>query len=195
MIIQDTFSYQELTAADVKLHDCSWDEYCQLPGVSFSGLKDKPIMNDGIKIGSLVHKFILKPKEYNQEHADIVRPIANALINFVGHTLINTMTCEKGLTATLIHKGLKLEWKGMPDMFWFKYLVIDFKIIAGSLEYYVERFRYKDQLRGYMFPLQCRQGMIIAYNKSKKRIETYLVVLDDLSFWKDTVLTRGEVLV
>lgn len=183
-----------LTVQDVKIHDCNWEDYLRLPGISFSGLKEKPEMNEGIRIGSLVHKYILKPSEYNYESPEIVRPIANALINFVGHSLINQMVCEKGVTAKFVIDQIVLLWKGMPDMFFINNIIIDFKIISGDLDLYVNRFRYKDQLRGYMFPLNCLKGLIIAYNKKKKRVETYFVELDDMSFWHNVVLTRGEVI-
>lgn len=199
MIIEGNIFYcQGLSVTDRQIHDCSWDEYLQLPGISHSGLKEKQEWSDnviaGMRIGTLVHTYILKPSEYKYEEPEIVRPIAGALIRFVGHALLQSMTCEKGVTAKFTVEGVTLLYKGMPDMFVVDNMVIDFKIIkSGTIESYVERLGYKNQLRGYMLALRCRYGQIIAYNRAKKRIELFTVTLDDIDFWKNVTISRGTV--
>ena len=175
-------------------HGLIWEDYLALPGTSFSGLSDKRPDNMGIRIGSLVHKYILKPGEYNYEHPEIVRPIANELIKFTGHSLIMRLACETAVTATFTEGGFYFFWKGMPDMFLLDSIVFDFKIINGSLANYLKRFNYKGQITGYMLGTNAKKGIIIAYNKIRKKIEIAIFDLEDTRFWDEIVITRGSIL-
>lgn len=172
-----------------------WESYIALPGLSFSGLKDfKADPNStGIRIGSLVHKYTLKPKEYNYEHADVVIPISRELIKFITPALLQRAKCECPITADLIFNGFILKWRGMPDMFLINSLVIDLKVIEGDLEAYCAYFNYPNQLRGYMKPVGASMGLIIAWSKKKKKVQTKIILPDD-SWWENIIITRGELL-
>lgn len=180
---------------DRKLHNLlSREEYLKLPGLSFSMLKDQVIPETpGIRIGTLVHKYILKPKEYNYEEYDIVEPIARELIKYVGLNILINALCEVGVTATFILDGFTFLWKGIPDIGILNEIVIDFKIINGSLESYIKTFNYKNQLRGYMHGFGARVGIIIAWNKVKKIVEVAYVDRDD-RWWGEIIRTRGSIL-
>lgn len=163
---------------NVKYHpNIEWEDYLNLPGYSFSYLKnDGAAINvgDGIRIGKAVHTYLLKPKEYNWEHADIVIPIARRLKDFY----IPGMEVECGITAEFHYDGLFMPYRGMPDEHMKKRLVIDYKIINGDLGGYVKNFKYDEQLRGYMMPPECPLALIIAYNKKTKAVQTEIIKPD-----------------
>ncbi len=178
------------TAHNITFHtDCDWDTYLQLPGVSFSGLKDKPFTgNEGSNLGKRVHNYLLKPKEYDWADPEAVIPIARKLVQIGAW---NLMIPECGITCTLQVDGFQLAWRGMPDLHLVRKLVVDFKIIAGSLETYAKQFNYDEQLRGYMLPCAAPLGLIIAYNKRLKAVETRMIKPNGL-WWDNIVKTKGE---
>jgi hypothetical protein len=171
-----------------------FDQYLKLPSTSFSGLKEGGPIEEtpGMRIGTSVHKYILKPSEYNYEQADIVLPIANELIRTVGHGLLRNMICEVPITATFTHDDHDFKWKGIPDCYLPKIIIVDFKIINGSLTDYMRFFNYPNQLRGYMLPTECNLGLIIAYNKKRKLVEK-AIIKQDTYWWEHIVTTRGEI--
>lgn len=174
--------------------DLTFEDYLKIPLISFSSLKEAPVKeSEGMRIGSLVHRYLLAPHLYKYEHADIVIPIASALINWVGRDVLRLMVCEKPTTADFVHDGFRLPWKGVPDMRIDQVVVADFKVLNGNLKQYCERFNYPDQLRGYMLPFQVDLGLIIAYNRKAKRVEIE-PVHKDATFWENVCLTHGEVI-
>lgn len=175
---------------NVKFHeDIAWDDYKVMPGKSFSWLKSEgePIPESpGMHIGKLVHTYLLKPKEYNFEEADIVIPIARELIKLN----LPAMKLEVGVTATFLVEGLKMEWRGMPDAHLFKHVVVDYKVLAGDLDAYNKRFMYPEQLRGYMLPVEAPIGIIIAWNKKTKKVQTHTIG-QDVRWWSYKVKQYG----
>jgi hypothetical protein len=170
------------------------EDYLNIKGTSFSGLKDiKFEENFGMKIGSLVHKYILKPSEYNYEHIEIVRPIANSLIDFCGLGVIRGMVAEVPVSCDFIYDDFSFRWKGIPDLFLDNILVIDFKVLSGGLKFALDRYNYKEQLRGYMKSVNAPRGLILSFNKLTKKIEHFWVLPDD-SWWCNIIITRGNVL-
>jgi hypothetical protein len=177
--------------------DCEWDTYCKLPGHSFSSLKNEDklfVETEGSRIGKQVHTYILKPAEYDFQDADIVVPIARELVKFLGPHILQMLVPECGITANFEHEGFSLPWRGMPDLHKRKVIVVDFKIIkGGSLREYVKQFKYEDQVRGYMLPVEASTGLIVAYNRAKRIVETHLVKQDH-SYWDYVVKQKGEYL-
>lgn len=179
---------------NVKFHEVDWDHYCTLPGKSFSWLKNEGTVipeSEGIRIGKLTHTYVLKPKEYNYEQADIVIPIARELVRFFPPLLLNRMTSEMGVTAIFETEGLAMDWRGMIDLHLYGQLVVDFKIIAGDLKHYIETFKYDHQIIGYGLPVRAPYRLIIAFNKKTKRIQTHQVQLD-LRWWQYKVKQYGK---
>lgn len=173
--------------------DLSFEDYLQIPRISFSSLKDSPITVEtpGIRIGSLVHRYLLSPQLYNYEEADVVIPIASALVGFVGRACLKGMICEKPMTADFVYEGFSLPWKGVPDMKYPEVIVVDFKVIAGDLEHYCDRFDYPEQIRGYMLPNNVDVGLIIAYNRKRKIVQTK-TVYKDTKWWAIKVMSHGQ---
>lgn len=182
-----------MQVCNVKYHpDLSWEQYLQLPGLSFSSLKEFTGPETyGMHIGKLVHRYVLKPKEYNYEEADVVMPIAAELIKFVGYDILRQAICECPMTADFCSQGFVFNWRGIPDFQIPKVIVVDFKIIAGgTLRGYIERFKYDGQLRGYMMPVRAELGLIIAYNRAKRRVELEPIKPDN-DFWRDVTIRYG----
>lgn len=171
-----------------------WEDYCKLPGKSFSWLKNegKEIANtEGIHIGKLVHTYLLKPNEYNYEMPDVVIPIARELIKFYKE-IVYVSQVEIGMTANFIYEGLIMPYKGMADMLIKKYIVVDFKVLAGDLDWYIKNYHYEEQLRGYMLPGQAPIGMIIAFNKKTKQPQLR-VVDQNIGWWVYKIKQYGTV--
>lgn len=177
------------------LHHCiEREDYLKLPGTSFSMLKGEKIQETpGMRIGTLVHRYILKPELYNYEEYDIVRPAASKLIEIVGHSILNNAVTEVPITAILKHEGFSFDWKGIPDIFIINNLVVDFKIINGNLTNYIKAFNYKNQLRGYGNGANSQLMLILAYNKKSCKVEHYFVDVNN-SWWENIVVTMGKVI-
>jgi hypothetical protein len=172
----------------------SWEQYLQMPGISFSGLK--PFVGKetyGMRIGKLVHTYILKPKEYNYEEYDIVRPIASKLIDYVGFDILKHSIAEQPMTADFECDGFRFKWKGIPDMRIPKILIADFKVWKGDPSYFIQRFNTPEQLRGYMMPDEIDLGLIIPINPITRKVQV-IPVTQDTRFWENTILTRGEII-
>lgn len=169
-----------MTASNIKFFpDLNWDSYCKTEGYSFSWLKNEgaPLeVTNGIKIGKLIHTYLLKPAEYDWSEPEIIMPIAKKLIDF--KIQVNNSLTECAMTCDLEHEGLTMKWKGMADDLIKKLLVIDYKVIAGDLDRYIKMFFYDHQIRGYMFPPECPDGLIIAFNKKIGKVQTAWVKPD-----------------
>lgn len=183
-----------MTVENITIHnDLIFEDYLKIPRVSFSSLKESPVgtESEGMRIGSLVHRYLLA-NGYRYEHADVVIPIASALINYVGRDLIRSMICEKAITADFVHDRFLLPWKGIPDMRYPGVIVVDFKVINGKLRNYCERFNYHNQIRGYMLPDNIDLGLIIAYNRKERKVEVEPVA-QDTRWWEAVCLSHGEI--
>lgn len=183
-----------MEVTNIKYHpDLPFSEYLKLSGTSFSGLKDsKAPDSPAIRLGTYVHRYILQPDKYNYEMADVVIPIANELITFVGTSLLRTMRCETAITANFEYLDFSFNWKGIPDMSLTKNIVIDFKVIDGDIEKYCDYFNYPSQLRGYMKAESAQVGLILAFNKRKRNVQKKIILPDD-RWWEQIILTRGHV--
>lgn len=182
-----------LQVSNIQFHpEIDWPDYCKLPGKSFSWLKSEGVDipdSEGIRLGKSVHTYLLKPKEFNwdYENAGIVREIAGKLKDYY----IPGGVVECGITARFEYEGLYMDWRGMPDWHLKNILTIDYKVIAGDLDRYVERFLYDHQLSGYMLPTKCPDGMIVAWNKVAKKVQTKLIKPDP-RWWIYQVKKHGR---
>lgn len=175
-------------------HALAFEDYLQLPGVSFSSLKmeDQPplVESPGMRMGKKVHQYLMQPSQYKWEenHAQ-VKAIALELKRFI----IPGMTAEIPFTCELQSAGFSLQYRGVPDLAVYGHLVLDFKIIAGGLDGYMKRFGAIEQIRGYMNPCGASVGIIAAYNKIKQRVEVCQFG-QDTGWWERQVLSRGKVI-
>lgn len=174
--------------------NADWEEYLKLDGTSFSGLKNfSGEISYGMKIGKLVHTYLLKPKEYNYEEYKIVRPLASKLIDYVGMDILKECLVEQPITADLEADGFRFKWKGVPDLRMPKIVAIDFKVLGFDLEAAAQRFNYPEQLRGYMMPEETELGLIISVNRNTLKPQA-LPVIQNTDWWHNIIITRGEVI-
>lgn len=165
--------------------------YLAMPGVSYSGLKDIPVpQSAGVSIGTRVHNYILEPEKFDWTDAGIVRKIASALREYMGPAA-DFLESEVAFTADFSHNGMVLQYKGRADKLKIGRLVVDFKILAGSLPGAIDRFGYDKQLSGYCLATGSPLGLIIAYNKSRKQVETHLLG-PSAEFWEYTTVRMGR---
>lgn len=167
-------------------------EYLQMPGVSFSSLKDTPVPQTvGLSLGTRVHNYLLEPEKYDWQQPEIVKPIAAELRKVVGEAY-KYMHTEVAFTANFHHNGLTMPYKGRADMMKAGTIVIDFKVLSCSIQQGIERFGYDNQISGYCLATGSQVGLIIAYNKAKKQIETKRII-PSADFWEYHVVRLGEV--
>ena len=172
-------------------NDQDFEDYLKMPGVSFSSTKDTIIVpSEGMKLGTRVHNFILEPDKYDWKQVEIVKPMAAAIRTHIGAAL-KFLSKEIAFTADFHHNGMRLPYKGRVDLLYNKRIVIDLKILAGGLDASIARFGYDRQVSGYCLGTGCPLGLIIAYNKSKKVIETKRII-PNADFWEYTTAQRGE---
>ena len=167
----------------------AFEDYLQMPGVSFSSLKGDIPKSAGMALGSRVHSFLNEPETYDWQDVDAVRKIAAALKAVLGDAF-KYLEKEVAFTCLMQHNGMKLQYKGRADMLKVGRIVVDLKVLAGSLESACARYGYPDQLSGYCLPNNCDKGLIISYNKIKKCTETKLIKPTQ-DFWNYQIVSRG----
>lgn len=180
MIISNVKYYRELP----------FEEYLAMPGTSFSSLKGEIPESAGMALGTRVHNYLFTPLAYDWQDAHMVRPIAGAIRSFMGDAL-PVMEKEVAFTADFLHNGLCLAYKGRADLLKIGRIVIDLKILGGSLEAASTRFGYPHQLSGYCLATHSPMALIIAYNKARKAVETK-VIKPDVEFWQYVTVSHGR---
>jgi hypothetical protein len=176
--------------------DLDFDEYLQISGYSFSGIKmlesgQAIIPTEGMKLGTRVHNFILEPKKYDWENHIEVNKIATK-IREIYQPFIKYMEPELAFTCRFEHNGMYLNYKGRTDLIYKGKLIVDLKILSGKLEPAIERFGYDKQLSGYALATGCKNAMIISYNKANKHnvLETKLIEPNH-DWWNYMVIKYG----
>lgn len=173
--------------------DMPFDEYLALPGNSFSSIKNDGVplpVSDGMLVGTRVHNYLLEPEKYDWQQPEIVQPIAKKIREILGDAL-PLLDKEIAFTSDFTHNGMTLKYKGRADMLKTGRIVIDLKVLGGYLPNAIERFGYHKQLSGYCFATGCPRGLIIAYNKATKKIET-ATIFPNADFWQYQCVHRGE---
>lgn len=170
--------------------DLDFEDYLKMPGTSYSSLKQTVFVpSDGMKLGTRVHNYILEPEKFDWQQTEIVKPMAAAIREILGES-IKYLSKEIAFTADFIYDGMRMPYKGRVDMLRIGRIVIDLKILAGSIEPAIGRFGYDKQVSGYCLGTGCPTGLIIAYNKATKKIETKMIK-PDATFWNYTTVTKG----
>ena len=144
-----------------------------------------------MSLGTKVHNYILEPHkyEYGEDHK-MVAEISQELLKIIDITLFEK---ELSVTADFEHQGFVLPFKGRIDLGLRNKIVIDFKILQGSLSNAVNYFGYDKQLSGYCYAIGADNAVIISYNKSKKKTEIKSITPNPL-FWEQEILKRGKIL-
>lgn len=172
-----------------------FEDYLQLPGVSFSSMKGEVIPTAGMMLGTRVHNYLNEPEKYDWKQVDEVKAIAGALRGTLGDSF-KYMEKEIAFTCDMIHNGMVMKYKGRADVLKPGRIVVDFKVLGGSVESACERFGYPDQLAGYAFPNMCNRALILAYNKMRKVPEIKLITQRDIEksineYWAYQVVRLG----
>lgn len=180
MIVQNTKYFRDL----------AFEDYLKMPGTSFSSLKDQIIIpSEGMKLGTRVHNYLLEPDKYDWQQVEIVKMIANAMRRYIGDA-IAYLEKEIAFTAEFVYNGLIMLYKGRADMLRVGRIVIDLKVLAGSLKQAIERFGYREQVSGYCLATGSSLGLIIAFNKSTKQVEIEMI-RPNVNFWQYHTVSRG----
>jgi hypothetical protein len=171
--------------------DLPFEDYLKMSGTSFSGIKGfSGPTTQGMQLGTRVHNYLNEPETYDWQQAELVIPIAKYLRMYLGDAF-HFLEKEVAFTADFVHNGMRLRYKGRGDMLKIGRLVVDIKVLAGSLESAIERFGYANQVSGYCLGTSSPMGLIIAYNKLKKKVEVKAIKPDE-NFWEYQVVRLGE---
>lgn len=168
-----------------------FEEYLKLPGISFSGIKGfQGEPTEGMKLGTRVHSYLNEPEKYDWHQAEIVLPIAKILRGYLGDAY-SVLEKEVAFTCDMLHNGMVLHYKGRADMLKVGRLVVDLKVLAGSLDAAIERFGYNNQVSGYCLGSRSPLAIILAFNKLKKKVEVKSIK-PNAAFWEYQVVRLGE---
>jgi hypothetical protein len=170
-----------------------FDEYLQLPGLSYSDIK-----NDGKKIdptvkmrfGTLVDTYVFEPSKYNYEQYHLVRPVADRIVSDLG-PLIKRGRRQLAVTCTMVHQGFYLYYRGRPDLD-AGGLVIDLKVSEMPIIQSINHFGYNHQVNGYAIPLGSRGAVIYSINPKHPHQVQKQAVANSLSWWEKQVLKYGK---
>lgn len=167
-----------------------FDQYLAMPGISFSSLKQVSVPeSSGVSLGTRVHKYVLEPEQYDWSDVVVVKKISEALRKYMGGSM-SVLESEVAFTCDMEHNGLVMQYKGRADKLKAGRIVVDFKILSGSLESACKHFGYENQLSGYCLATGCPYGLIVGYNKSRSMVETK-IMSPDSAFWDYQIIRNG----
>lgn len=168
-----------------------FDEYLALPGHSYSSIKGfQGAPNTGMQLGTRVHQYLNEPAHYDWENAEHVRKIAGAIRTFLGDSFLH-LNKEVAFTCDLIHNGMILKYKGRADALAPGRLVVDYKVLSGTLAAAVKHFNYDRQISGYCIATGASRGLIISYNKYTNRTE-HTMIQPCQKWWDYQIVRLGE---
>lgn len=172
-------------------HNLPFEDYLTMPGTSYSSIKGfEGEPTEGMKLGTRVHNYLNEPATYDWQQSDIVIPIATQLRAYLGEAY-HYLDKEVAFHSTFVHNGMKMLYKGRADMMKAGRIIVDLKVLSGPLPAAITRFGYERQVSGYCLATGCNMGLILAWNKLKKRVETKMIRPDE-SFWAYQCVRLGE---
>lgn len=185
--------------------DTDFDLYRQMPGISYSSLRETEAPKTptpAMALGTKVHQFLLEPHLYNYDDVAMVKPIALEIRNYLGEAF-PAFEKELSFTATFTHNGMMMPYKGRADMIKIGKLIIDIKVSNMYLHRGVSHFGYERQLAGYCLATgtvgEMPNGLaaiIISYNKVTRRVERHLIkrqtIAEQVAFWEYQVVKHGQ---
>lgn len=167
-----------------------FDEYLQINGTSYSSIKGFcGEISEGMKLGSRVHAFLGEPHEYDWQDYSTVKTIAGEIKKRIGPAF-KYLAKEVCFTAEFHYHGFMMRFKGRVDAGEFQKIILDYKILSGGVDSAIQMFGYDRQMSGYCLATNTPMALIIAWNKSKKRIEPK-TIKPDYRWWAEKVLTHG----
>lgn len=170
--------------------DMTFDEYLAMPGYSYSKIKGfQGPPNAGMSLGTRVHNYLNEPHLYDWKDAPEVIKIATALKAFLGDSY-KFMKKELAFSCEFHYEGIVMKYKGRADMIKVGSILVDLKVLSGSLESSCERFGYPFQISGYCLASATPLGLILAYNRSKGITETK-IIKPEHKYWEYQVARFG----
>lgn len=171
--------------------DLPFEDYLKMPGTSYSAIKGfSGPPTAGMQLGTRVHAYLNEPETYDWQQVEIVKPIAKAIRQYLGDSY-HAMEKEVAFTCDMVHNGMRLPYRGRADMLKIGRLVVDLKVLAGSLASAMERFGYANQMAGYCMGTGSPMAIILAYNKYSKKVEVKTIKPEE-SFWNYQIVRLGE---
>lgn len=179
------------TVRNLKLYkDLDFDKYLMMTGVSYSTIKGFcGEISEGMKLGTRVHQALGEPEKYDWQNAKEVLKIAGEIRKVIGPAF-KYMDKEIAFTAEFHYQGFMMIYKGRIDLGALKKIIIDYKVLSGSVQNAIDMFGYDRQLSGYCLATDTPMARIIAWNKNKKQTETQ-TIYPDCRWWAEKVLTYG----
>lgn len=178
----------------IVLENVYFEDYLKIPGHSFSSLKNEGIptnVTPKMRFGSSVDSYLFTPQLYKGENFKLVKPVANKLHDMFGHVL---QVCKPQISVTcdMVHEGLRLKYKGRPDLMMFPQMIIDLKVSELNPVKAVEFFRYDWQLSGYSLALGCKDRIIISIHPKTFKISVIPISLK-VDWWNHQVIKHGSI--
>lgn len=171
-------------------HNLPFEDYLALPGISYSGIKGfSGPPNAGMSLGTKVHAYLLEPNTYTWEDAETVKAIAAVIRPILGPALA-VLDKEVAFTCDMEYNGMVLHYKGRADLLKAGRIVVDLKVLGGALQPAIERFGYQDQISGYCLATGSPLGLIVAYNRAKKKGEMQRIQ-PNVEYWRYQIVHRG----
>lgn len=186
----------QLHVNNFQLHtNFPFDEYQSLPGWSYSGIKEwergtKIEPTEKMRIGTLVHSYLLEPSSYTHEYREIVIHAANAVKQTLG-ALLPIMTHEASITADFNYQGLTMPYRGRADMIRVGKIVLDLKVSEMPLAKSIPFFGYQNAMSGYALAAGCKVAIIVRVCPKKFTTEVKTVPITP-EWWMAQVLRFGK---
>ena len=181
---------------NLQMRTCPFDEYLQLPGWSYSGIRNAEsviVATEKMRLGTQVHDYLLTPGNISAEQHPLIRPLAKALAYKLG-PLLRYLRPECAVTANFIHAGFNMQYKGRIDLCIPKRIVVDIKIselkdIFSGMSF----FGYDRQLNGYAAAIEAKTILLLSINP--KTFTTQLINIPiNHNWWEQEIKKRGTVI-
>ena len=175
---------------------CPFKEYLQLPGWSYSGIRNEgclTVSSEKMRLGTQVHDYLLTPGNISAEQHPLIRPLAKVLAAKLG-LLLAYLRPECAVTANFIHAGFNMQYKGRIDLCIPKRLVVDIKVSElSSTKAAIHYFGYDRQLNGYAAAIEAKTILLLSIHP--KTFETQLINIPiNHSWWEEEIKKRGNVI-
>lgn len=174
-----------------------FDDYLQMPGLSYSGIKAKGLQinqpTSKMQIGTMVHNYLFEPEKYEFKLSThkIVTAIAQQVKLTLGDAMIG-LESEVSVTADFLHDGFKMQYKGRVDLLRAGKMVIDLKVSEMWLNKSIPYFGYDRQLSGYSLATGAKLQMILRINPVTLKTEVKMIPISS-DWWESQILKYGKV--
>lgn len=175
-----------------------FEDYLNLPGYSHSDIRNKGnkvFPTPKMKLGTLVHNYLLTPGQYSGEQSELVIPLARKLKQEI-EPLLGFLRPEISGTANFVLQGWSMPARGRADLGIIGRFGVDIKVSEmplfikggkGSVEY----FGYNNQQNGYAAIFGFKAVVIISISPKTKAISWYNVPINT-EWWEQQIPIYGR---